>query len=428
LQDRPQTLLPHLQTVRDFFESCSGNRIRVHEELKALDIVVPYTTLTDFCRRHKIGVKQKQRTGHYHFGPGYEMQHDTSPHKIIIGQQSGRTFQCASLVLCYSRMIYTQVYERWTRLECRFFLTEAMQFFGGSCHQCMIDNSSVVIARGSGATAEPAAEMEALGRRFGFKFIAHEVGDANRSGRVERPFHYIENNFYVGRRFADLPDLNEQLVQWCHTVNHKTKRHLHASPVELFVADKSALRPLPLYIPPIYDLHHRRVTSDGYISLHNNRYSVSEKLIGQMIEVREKQDTVEIYDGPNLSSVHQRRSPGTGKRYTLAEHRRQGRFAASSRKLPERKLLTGASKQLADLVCQLEKHHGRHLKRPLRLLHRIYMDYPLEAINAAVDEALHYGLLDLLRIEKMILRELSGQYFLLPESDENLRESEPEDE
>ncbi len=427
-QVRLEQLTPHLQMVRDLFESCEGNRVRVHEELHARKINIAYTTLTDFCRRNDIGVKPKVRTGHYHFDPGQEMQHDTSPHKIVIGDQSQRTLQCASLVLCYSRMIYTQVFERWTRLECRHFLTEALQFFGGSCQQCMIDNSSVVIAHGSGASAQPATEMEALGDRFGFKFIAHAVGDANRSARVERPFHYIENNFYVGRQFTDLPDLNTQLLQWCHKANGRIKRHLHASPIQLFAAEKTALRPLPLYIPPIYALHNRRVTSDGYISLHNNRYSVSEKLIGRMVEVREKRDEIEIYDGPHLSSVHERRSPGTGKRFTLPEHRRQGQFSENTHNRPERKLLAGASEELAELIKKLEKHHGRRLVRPLRHLYRIYMDYPLPAINTAVQEALQYGLLDLFRIEKMILRELSGQYFLLPESEDHPDESETENE
>ena len=237
-----------------------------------------------------------------------------------------------------------------------------------------------------------------------------------------------ENNFYVGRQFTDLPDLNTQLLQWCHKANGRIKRHLHASPIQLFAAEKTALRPLPLYIPPIYALHNRRVTSDGYISLHNNRYSVSEKLIGRMVEVREKRDEIEIYDGPHLSSVHERRSPGTGKRFTLPAHRRQGQFSENTHNRPERKLLAGASEELAELIKKLEKHHGRRLVRPLRHLYRIYMDYPLPAINTAVQEALQYGLLDLFRIEKMILRELSGQYFLLPESEDHPDESETENE
>jgi hypothetical protein len=46
----------------------------------------------------------------------------------------------------------------------------------------------VILARGSGKNAVVAPEMEAFGKRFGFLFVAHAVGDANRSARVERPF------------------------------------------------------------------------------------------------------------------------------------------------------------------------------------------------------------------------------------------------
>ncbi|MEL6185075.1 MAG: hypothetical protein AAFU79_10660 [Myxococcota bacterium] len=65
----------------------------------------------------------------------------------------------------------------------------------------MIDNSSVIIAQGRGKDARPTPAMQALAHRFGFRFEAHAVGHANRSGRVERPFRYIENNFYKGRTF-----------------------------------------------------------------------------------------------------------------------------------------------------------------------------------------------------------------------------------
>jgi hypothetical protein len=41
----------------------------------------------------------------------------------------------------------------------------------------------------------PVPEMVAFGERFGFEFAAHEIGDANRSARVERPFRFIEGNF-----------------------------------------------------------------------------------------------------------------------------------------------------------------------------------------------------------------------------------------
>ena len=101
-------------------------------------------------------------------------------------------------------------------------------------------------------------------------FEAHEKGDANRSARVERPFHFIEHNFLAGRTFADLPDLNVQARAFCDKVNAMPKRHLHASPRELFVAERPHLRPLPLFVPEVYAIHHRLV--DGTM-LHVSTWS-----------------------------------------------------------------------------------------------------------------------------------------------------------
>ena len=108
----------------------------------------------------------------------------------------------------------------------------------------MVDNTSVIIAHGTGADAVPAAEMQAFSDRFGFVFAAHALGDANRSARVERPFHYIEHNFYAGRTFADLDDLNAQLRAWCDRVNLRTKRHIRAVPRELYQLERQHLHPL----------------------------------------------------------------------------------------------------------------------------------------------------------------------------------------
>jgi hypothetical protein len=43
------------------------------------------------------------------------------------------------------------------------------------------------VLRGSGREMVPVPEMAAFGERFGFQFVAHAIGNANRSARVERP-------------------------------------------------------------------------------------------------------------------------------------------------------------------------------------------------------------------------------------------------
>ncbi len=52
-----------------------------------------------------------------------------------------------------------------------------------------------------------------------------------------------------------------------------------------------------------------------------------------------------------------------------------------------------------------------------RRLHRIWLDYPTEAVETAVARALEFGLVDLERIERMVLRNLRGNSFRLPEED-----------
>ena len=60
--------------------------MRVHEELLARGIVtLSYPALTAFCRKHGIGHEPLKPKGQYHFEPGQEMQHDTSPHDVHIG-------------------------------------------------------------------------------------------------------------------------------------------------------------------------------------------------------------------------------------------------------------------------------------------------------------------------------------------------------
>ena len=184
--ERDEMLTGSLELVRALYDDCRGNLVRVGEKLADAGINVGYSTLTSFCRRHDIGTTPKQAFGAYSFAPGEEMQHDTSPHTVPIAGKMV-TLQCASLVMCYSRDLYAQVYRRWSRFECRMFLSEGIAHFGGAAHRCVVDNLTVIIAHGLGREAVPAPEMQALATRFGFTFMAHEPGDKNRSGRVERP-------------------------------------------------------------------------------------------------------------------------------------------------------------------------------------------------------------------------------------------------
>jgi hypothetical protein len=410
---------PYRERILELYAACQGNLVRVHEELGAEGATLSSPALTAFCRRHGIGHPPPRPAGQYHFAPGEEMQHDTSPHDVHLGGRVRRA-QTASLVLCHSRLLFFQHYPRFTRFECKVFLTDALRYVGGACAVCMIDNTHVVVLAGTGAAMVPVPEMAAFADRFAFTFRAHEKGDANRSGRVERPFAFIEGNFLAGRTFADWAALNRTARQWCDTVNAAPKRHLHASPRELFAAEAPQLRPLPAWIPEVYALHQRLVDIEGFVTLHTNRYSAPYRLIGRRLEVRETQDQVTLFDGPRQIAVHAKVLDPISARVWLPAHRPpRGEGTSARRWSPEEEALRRAVPELADYLDRLKQHAPARGIRAVRRLARFVHDYPRAPLLAAIRTATAYGLYDLERVERMLLRTLARDFFRLPPDSED---------
>ena len=417
---RAEKATPYRSQILELLASCQGNLVRVHEELLAGGAELSYPALTAFCRREGIGHEPIVAAGSYDhlFAPGAEMQHDTSPHDLLV---DGRKYkaQTASAVLCYSRMLFFQIQPTFQRFDCKVFLTEALRYLNGSPERVMIDNTHVVVLRGSGQQMEPVPEMAAFAERLGFRFVAHEIGDANRSGRVERPFHFIENNFLAGRTFATWQDLNNQARQWCERVNATYKKHLRAIPRELYAVERLQLKPLPAWIPDVYRLHQRMVDVEGYVSLHSNRYSVPASFIGRRVEVRETRDHVEIELDARHVVKHQRLATADHVRVTSPEHRPpRGEGPCQRAPHPEEQAILAAVPQLAPYVEQLKRKGRKVIALLLRQLLRLVREYPREPLLAALDEAARYGLYDLDRVERMILRRVAREYFLLEGNDD----------
>jgi len=165
--ERAEKADPFRDEIVGLYAECKGNLVRVHEKLLDGGATLSYQALTAFCRRHGIGHEPRKPAGQYHFGPGEEMQHDTSPHDAKIGGKLRRV-QTASLVLCYSRMIFIQLYPSFTRFTCKVFLVAALRYFAGAARRCMIDNTHVVVLSGTGRDMVPVPEMAAFAERFGF--------------------------------------------------------------------------------------------------------------------------------------------------------------------------------------------------------------------------------------------------------------------
>jgi hypothetical protein len=402
-----------LVRVKAAFERARGNVVRVRELLAGDGIEVHYSTLTRWVR--EAGLRSPpRRAGEYDFVPGQEMQHDTSPHRVTFATADKPvTAQCAGLVLAYSRRLFIQYYPRFTRFEAKTFLLEAARFMAGVCPVCIIDNTSVLLASGSGADAVIAPEMGAFARTLGFRFRAHQVGHPDRKGRIERPFAYVETNFLAGRYFVDFDDLNRQVLAWCCDVaNRKPKAALGMSPDAAYVIEQPHLVPLPDALPPVYELLERLVDLHGYVSVDTNRYSVPERLVGKSVAVYKLPAEIRVCRKDTTIAVHQRMIAQRNAKSTLPGHHtiplRQGRGTAT-----EEKLLSGHHPSLDRYVDAIRQRGNAGGRRALRRLVEMKRTYPAGPFIAAVEQALLYGLFDLGRLEDLILKQVAGDFFAL---------------
>ena len=397
-----------------YLERARGNAVRVRELLAADGTHVSYSTLTRWLREAGLRTPPP-RAGEYVFAPGCEMQHDTSPHRVTIG---GRvvTAQCAGLVLAYSRRLFIAYSPRFTRFEAKHFLREAAVFMDGTCRRCVIDNTHVVLASGSGSEAVIAPEMAAFARTLGFGFVAHRVGHPDRKGRIERIFAYAEGHFLPGRTFRDYADLNAQARLWCETVANATpKRVLGMSAEAAYVLEKPYLTPLPAVLPPVYEVVERTVDLSGYVSIDANRYSVPERLCGQPVTVYKHPERIAVHHRGTVVAEHARlidRRQGTVR--DPAHHPtpiRKGRVA------PQDEALWGETPLLCE-YAQALRHHVGQGRRRLRRLQELQRTYPAEPFLAAIRQALAFGLFDMARLEALILKQVAGDFFALKAPEE----------
>jgi Mu transposase-like protein len=242
-------------------------------------------------------------------------------------------------------------------------------------------------------------------------------------------FRFIERGFLPGRRFTDWAEANRQARDWCDRVNARPKRLLKATPRERFAAEHPALRRLPRWIPEPYLLHQRLVDVEGDITLNTNRYSVPTAFIGRRLEVRETSDRVVLYEGPREITTHPREAEPRSRYVFRPEHRppRGQGWRHDCDPCPEESALRHLLPEIDAYLGGLKRRGKLQTTLALRQLLRMAREYPREPLLAAIQTAAHYGLYDLGRLERLVLRGIATTYFQLPLSLDPLPE-EPDDE
>jgi len=283
--------------IRDRYEECDGRKQRVYEKLVEEEgIEVKYSTLTRMLRELGIGRAQKTRCERVPDEAGAEIQHDTTVYRVNLAGK--RVNLIASLLyLRYSKRRYLKLYRAFNRFKMKCFIHEALMFWGYCAGQCIIDNTNLARLRGTGKDAVIVPEMVAFAKQYGFRFICHEKGHANRKAGEERSFYTVETNFLPGRNFESLEDLNQQAFEWATVrMYQRPVKGSGLIPANAFDHERAYLIELPPHLPAPYLIHERLTDQYGYISFEGNFYWVPGTKRDE-VRVLQYSDRLKIYQG-----------------------------------------------------------------------------------------------------------------------------------
>ena len=236
-----------------------------------------------------------------------------------------------SLVLGHSRLIWARFVvhqDLQTVLRCHIAALDAI---GGAPGEILYDRmKTAVIGEDTHGLVIYNRALLDLARHYGFQPRACRPYRAKTKGKVERPFRYIREDFFLGGSFRNLDDLNGQLRHWLDTVANP---RLHATTKrvvnEAFADEKPFLQPLPLAPYRAVLKLERRVSHEGMVSIGGNLYSVPDTTRRRILDIHVLADEIQIFEGGALIAVHaplegrdQRRIDPAHRRAVAAPHRR----------------------------------------------------------------------------------------------------------
>ena len=338
------------ELLRQLHAECEGWKQRIHEKLvEEKKIQVKYSTLTRMLRELGLGRAQKTRCDRVPDEPGAEMQHDTTVYTVKLDGK--RTRVIASLMyLRYSKRRYLRFYRTFNRFKMKCFFHEALTFWGHAAGQCIIDNTNLARLRGTGKNAVMVPEMETFAKQYGFRFMCHERGHANRKAGEERSFYTVESNFLPGRTFPSLENMNEQALHWATVrMYHRPVAKSRLIPAKAFEHERAYLVALPPHLPAPYRVHPRRTDQYGYCLLDGNFFWVPGTK-REDVRVLQYSDRVKIYRGREPLATYPLPADDVKNEWFSPEGYPQPRHKPHNRKKPteqEEKRL----RALGDGVC-----------------------------------------------------------------------------
>ena len=411
------------------YSDCQGRAQRVYEKLTEEEgISVAYSTLTQMLREQGFGKKSKMRCGKEPDMPGAEMQHDTSDYRVRFGAALFRVIG-SLLYFRYAKVRYLKFYRSFNRFRMKCFLHEGLAHWGYAAGVCIIDNTSLACLRGTGKNAVIVPEMEQFARQYAFMFVCHEKGHSNRKAGNERGFYTVDTNFFPGRSFESLEDMNRQAFEWStvRSANRPTGK-TRLIPSVAFEYEKSYLNKLPPYVEPPYCIHKRGTDQYGYASFDGNFFWIPGTKRHD-VKILQYADHLKIYRHRELLGRYLLPADGVKNEVISPQGGPQPSYRPTQRKKPtaqEEKILRSLGQPVDDYLNFALAKSGKSKHRFVRELFGLHRKVAPAVLIQAIERAFKYRITNIATIENIIVLQLRNSSFqaTLPKVDPDFQNRE----
>ena len=305
---RPSKLAPYLDYLRERVAAFPDlSAVRLTREIRERGYAGAYTAVKRFVAAVRPETGPKPFEIRFETPAGQQAQVDFARFVTVFADYPGATriVWLFSMVLGHSRFIFARFVmhqDLQTLLRCHM---QAFAAVGGVPIEILYDRMKTAVTGedGNGHIVYNRS-LVALARHYGFHPKACRPYRAKTKGKVERPFSYIRQDFFLARTFRNLDDLNTQLDDWLATIAnvrvHGTTQRIVA---EAFAAEQPELQELPATPFDALLKLERRVSHDGLVSIGGNYYSVPDRT-RRIVEVHQLPDVIRILDEGRLVAVH----------------------------------------------------------------------------------------------------------------------------
>jgi transposase len=383
---------------------------KVHELLERRGVAVTYSSLYRFAVKH-CGFGDKPSTVRVaDVAPGELAEIDFGRLGLIHDGllERRRVLWALVITLVHSRHQYVHVTHSQKLEDVIGGLEDAWEFFGGVTARVVVDNLRAAICKADRYDPIFNRVFEEYSRHRGFVIDPAPPAMATGKPHVERQVPYVRESFFRGETFLGRDHAQREAIRWCLG---KAAKRIHGTirkrPLEVFEAvERPALKAL---VGERFDLprwHEVKVHPDHHIRFGCALYSVPTKYIGKQVTVRGDSRLVRIYLAGELIKTHPTQPRG-GRDTDYSDY-------------PKEK--TPYAMRNANYMIQLARGRGKHIGafttrlldgdfpwaklRQAQKLVRLVDKYGAEALDSACRRALGFELINVHRVEQIVLRGL----------------------